>query len=132
MISENDIIFFEGEKSLKWDKILKRIRDDPDTFVTKEGGWSAFADDEEALEAENEFENVNDSSFEEEELEVRQVCDFRAKRSRIGAAKRSWLMRTRIWRTPMPRKRTKETMKKTTKISMSLKSRKTPGEIKRK
>jgi hypothetical protein len=72
MISENDIIFFEGEKSLKWDKILKRIRDDPEAFVNKEGGWSAFADDEEALEAENEFENVNDSSFEEEELDVRQ------------------------------------------------------------
>lgn len=33
------------------------------TFVKEEGGWAAFADDEEALEEENELENANDSSF---------------------------------------------------------------------
>jgi nucleosome binding factor SPN SPT16 subunit len=68
-LDSNDIIFFEGEKSLKWDKILKRIRDDPETFVNEEGGWGAFADDDEAIEQENEIENQNDSSFDSAEIE---------------------------------------------------------------
>ena len=41
---------------LKWDKILKRIRDDPEGFVNEDGGWGAFADNDEALKEEEEIE----------------------------------------------------------------------------
>lgn len=74
--SSNDIIFFQGEKSLKWDKILKRIRDDPTAFVEEEGGWAAFADDDQAMEEENELENQMDSSFSSGEVEGEEETDW--------------------------------------------------------
>lgn len=55
---------------------MKRIRDDPVTFVKEEGGWAAFADDEDALDEENELENQNDSSFSSGELEGEEESDW--------------------------------------------------------
>jgi nucleosome binding factor SPN SPT16 subunit len=64
-MNKNDILFFEGGTiNMKWDKFLKRIREDPETFINEEGGWYAFVDDSEDEDAES--GEHHDSSFEVE------------------------------------------------------------------
>ena len=71
-----DILFFESNVNIKWDKLLKRIRADPEYFVNEEGGWSAFADEEEASGGEDGEEGGDGDSefdskdFSEEELQT--------------------------------------------------------------
>jgi nucleosome binding factor SPN SPT16 subunit len=44
-LDSSDLLFFESQTNYKWEKLLKRFRMDPELFVVTEGGWSAFADD---------------------------------------------------------------------------------------
>lgn len=74
-LDSNDILFFEGSNNIRWDQMLTRIRDDPGKFVEEDGGWGAFADDDKALEEENEVEKEIDSSFESAEVEGAEESD---------------------------------------------------------
>ena len=56
-----DILIIEGGTlNLKWDNLLKQIRQDPKKFFIEDGGWRAFIEDDEELEDE---EEEDDSSF---------------------------------------------------------------------
>ena len=58
-----DVIFFEGQMNLKWDKLLKDIRADPHDFIYEQNGWKSFVDnDEEHPDGEDE-ESEGDSEF---------------------------------------------------------------------
>lgn len=74
-INNQDIVFFEGGTiNLKWDKFLKKIREDPETFINEEGGWYAFVDDSDE---EDELSGGGeDSSFEIEEEEDEDDVDL--------------------------------------------------------
>lgn len=74
-INNQDILFFEGGTiNLKWDKFLKKIRDDPETFINEEGGWYAFADDSD--EEDEKSNGEEDSSFEIQEDEDEEDIDL--------------------------------------------------------
>ena len=62
-----DIIFFEGQMNIKWDKLLKRIRADPEGFIYEEGGWRSFADDD-ADQAGSDDEESGDSEFDSADM----------------------------------------------------------------
>lgn len=51
--------------NLKWDALLKKIREDPNSFIYKEGGWRAFFEDSD--EVSEESESDADSEFKEED-----------------------------------------------------------------
>lgn len=58
-----DVIFFEGQMNLKWDKLLKDIRADPHDFIYEQNGWKSFVDnDEEQGEGEDQS-SEGDSEF---------------------------------------------------------------------
>lgn len=62
-----DILFFEMAMNIKWDFMLKRIRKDPEHFVNEEGGWGAFAEEEEGPEEDDDL--GADSEFDSADLE---------------------------------------------------------------
>jgi nucleosome binding factor SPN SPT16 subunit len=72
-LDSKNILFFEGGKiNLKWDNILKRIRENGRDFIFEEGGWRGFFDDDddEALQAEKKNEDFDEeSSFNEEDFD---------------------------------------------------------------
>ncbi len=37
---------------MNWNKYLKKVRENPEEFLEKEGGWRAFADDLDSSDAE--------------------------------------------------------------------------------
>jgi nucleosome binding factor SPN SPT16 subunit len=68
-LDSKDILFFEGGKiNLKWDNILKRIRENAKTFIFEDGGWREFFEDDDASDANNDDAD-EESSFNEEDLE---------------------------------------------------------------
>ena len=55
--------------NLKWDKLLKRIVGDPESFIYEEGGWKSFADgDSENGEADDDEDGECDSDFASQEF----------------------------------------------------------------
>jgi len=83
LISNENILFIEGGTlNLKWDNVLKKIRQDPEKFIYEEGGWGAFFDDmdegdqesldsddsEFASDVEDDEEDEDDSEFDEDDL----------------------------------------------------------------
>ena len=62
-----DIIFFEGQMNIKWDKLLKRIRADPEGFIYEEGGWRSFADDGDEVQEDDDSEQ-DDSVFDSADM----------------------------------------------------------------
>jgi len=68
LISSENILFIEGGTlNLKWDNLLKKIRQDPENFIYEEGGWRAFFDDSEGEENESDAEDDSEFNSEEEE-----------------------------------------------------------------
>ena len=81
-LNNEDILFIEvGSVNLKWDKFLKKIREDPEKFVFEENGWFAFFnyntnDDNEDFDCDSDFneedvvkENVEDQIDEKDFFE---------------------------------------------------------------
>lgn len=66
-LNSENILFIEGGNiNIKWDKYLKTIVDDPDTFI-KEGGWAGFMEsDESGSEEGSDKGDTEDSEFNEE------------------------------------------------------------------
>lgn len=65
-LNSENILFIEGGNiNIKWDKYLKTIVDDPETFI-KEGGWSGFMEsDESDSEEGSDKEDTEDDEFTE-------------------------------------------------------------------
>ena len=69
-LDSKNILFFEGGKiNLKWDNILKNIRENAKEFIFEEGGWRGFFDDESDDDTEKKDNFDDESSFGEEDLE---------------------------------------------------------------
>lgn len=68
-LDSTDILFFESPTNFKWDKLLKRMRMDPEYFVYEEGGWEAFADDEDDIKEDEKEENEEDSAFDSQDFD---------------------------------------------------------------
>ena len=69
-LDSKNILFFEGGKiNLKWDNILKKIRENPKDFIYEDGGWRQFYDDEDDQDNQELREEDNESSFDEAEYE---------------------------------------------------------------
>lgn len=69
-LNSENILFIEGGNiNIKWDKYLKTIVDDPETFI-KEGGWAGFMESDDSEENEKSNDNDSgDSAFEEKSEE---------------------------------------------------------------
>lgn len=60
-----DILFSEGTINLNWNKIIQKIKKDPEEFIN-DGGWSFLMDENDEAE---EDEEDGDSNFDESEYE---------------------------------------------------------------
>ena len=69
-LDSKNILFFEGGKiNLKWDNILKKIRENAKEFIFEDGGWRGFFEDDDAIENQEKEEFDDESSFNEEDFE---------------------------------------------------------------
>ena len=56
-----------------WDKLLKKIRADPESFIYDDGGWKSFADEPEGEEEGTQSEE--DSAYESADLQMEEGED---------------------------------------------------------
>ena len=69
-LDTKDILFFEGGKiNLKWDNILKKIRENAHEFIFEDGGWRGFFEDDDDDADEQREDKDEESSFNEEDLD---------------------------------------------------------------
>ena len=69
-LDSKDILFFEGGKiNLKWDNILKKIRENAKEFIFEDGGWRGFFEDDINDENQQNEDFEDESSFNEEDFE---------------------------------------------------------------
>ena len=69
-LDTKNILFFEGGKiNLRWDNILKKIRENAKEFIFENGGWRGFFDDEDGEEGGDDLVADEESSFNEGDLE---------------------------------------------------------------
>ena len=82
-LDSKNILFFEGGKiNLKWDNILRKIRENAKEFIFEDGGWRGFFEDDDEAKPENgeadfdEESSFNEEDFEEEEEEAYEDDEF--------------------------------------------------------
>ena len=81
-LDSKNILFFEGGKiNLKWDNILKKIRENAKEFIFEDGGWRGFFEDDEeqsvlANQDIDEESSFNEEDFDEEEDDPYQDDEF--------------------------------------------------------